>query len=247
MVGSILGRLVSLFQSGWRNTTGISALNNGLLCNGRAHYQNETSHPTPQHHTPIYVGHTIVKATEWAPSQQDHWRWSSFRQVMETSHSLLEGLEDTSQSPQGYAILNIMDLFMATWPTFNILVLPFTTFGFISHHTPHILWSECPSISISSMNPLPVLSPYKSWRITALLKAINWFSFKIPVGLNKLSISILFIYPWLYSCHLSPQLFHPIYVLHLFISYSLSFMFHLQHHDTAQPCYSHDISYPFSL
>lgn len=35
------------------------------------------------------------------------------RQVMETSDCFLEGMEDTSQSPQGYAIL-IMDLFMAT-------------------------------------------------------------------------------------------------------------------------------------
>jgi hypothetical protein len=91
-----------------------TALNNGSMCNGRAHYLKRTSHPNPQHHTPIYVGHTIREATEWAPSQQEQWWRSSLGQVIKISHSLLEGMEDTSQSPQGYAILNIMDLFMAT-------------------------------------------------------------------------------------------------------------------------------------
>jgi len=91
--------------------SGMSALNNGSMCNDRAHCQNGTSHPNPQHHIPIYVVHTIREATEWAPSQQEQWRWSSLGQVIETSHSLLEGMENTFQSPQGY---NIMDLFMAT-------------------------------------------------------------------------------------------------------------------------------------
>jgi hypothetical protein len=57
------------------------------------------------------VDHIIREVTDWAPSQQAG--WPSLEWVREIPHSLLEGM-DLSPCPQGYEILNIMDLFMAT-------------------------------------------------------------------------------------------------------------------------------------
>jgi hypothetical protein len=62
--------------------------------------------------------------------------------------------------------------------------------------------------------------------------------------------------PWLYSCHPSSLCFiphtscilsSPIHPRNHSVTSSLPCMFHLQHHDTAQPRYPHDISYPLFI